>query len=892
MQPGRTPVTIVPNEMSKRKTPALVAFHHGERLLGEEASAITGRVPGRVYAHMRDGLGQPAGEGSRIRAMFEETFLPYDSHEDPERGTLRLNTHHGMDYSVEEMVANLLHYCHRIAQDAAGGPVFEAVVTVPPFFGQSHRKALIAAAEASGIKLLSLVHTYSAAALQYGIEKDFSNKTENVILLDVGATSTEAALVTYTSSQVKEGTALRGQTNVGQFRVRDVQWNDQAGVANLETVLAKHFAEEFKEKHGTDLTAHPKAMAKLKKACKKTKEVLSANTDAGVAVTSIHDDIDFVSHITREKFEELAGDLFARAAEPLQRLVEANNLTMDEISAIELLGGGTRVPRMQTFLSEALGGRELDRHLDSDEATVIGAGFFAANLSTAFRMRQFGMTDGSPYEIECVLQPQVLDEAAEGGFSDVGEPEVRQLIPRMKRLPIRRSVSIPNFEGDSLLLTTRYSAKGPLPPGITEHKIASYQVTGVKDTLNAHNVTSGKFAAVFHMGVDGILEIERTDIAVTWNGTVIEKVLDADPPPSKEAEAPQEGAEKKETAGEEPPAEGESGAGDKNDTSSSNAEAEKKDDIPKVRFKEVEMVKPMTAKPRLNHTVVWELVPSLTKEDVYKLSDSLINLKKLDKEKKENEEAKNALESWVIETRSRLVDDEEVEQVSSENWRDSFKQTLEEAEDWLYEGGEGGGANANKTLFSAKLATLKDQFRGVGYRADEMKKRPGVIAEAREFLEETTELLELWSTTKAWLPVAPKEGLQESLASFNVTLEKWVAEQKEHSLLEDPVFGTYEITAKVKPMRERLERMKKMKPPKQKVEKPKKEEAAANGTAAANATTPEEGEAGAQGQEPETGTGGEAAEGAAGGGADAPGESAAEEGSEQAQEPGKDAELK
>ena len=886
MQPGRTPVTIVPNEMSKRKTPALVAFHHGERLLGEEASAITGRVPGRVYAHMRDGLGQPAGEGSRIRAMFEETFLPYDSHVDPERGTLRLTTHHGMDYSVEEMVANLLHYCHRIAQDAAGGPVFEVVVTVPPFFGQSHRKALIAAAEASGIKLLSLVHTYSAAALQYGIEKDFANKTENVILLDVGATSTEAALVTYTSSEVKAGTALRGQTTVGQFRVRDVQWDEQAGVASLENVLAKHFAEEFKETYGTDLTAHPKAMAKLKKACKKTKEVLSANTDAGVAVTSIHDDIDFVSHITREKFEELAGDLFARAAEPLQRLVEANNLTMDEISAIELLGGGTRVPRMQTFLSEALGGRELDRHLDSDEATVIGAGFFAANLSTAFRMRQFGMTDGSPYEIECVLQPQVLDEAAEGGFSDVGAPEVRQLIPRMKRLPIRRSVSIPNFEGDSLLLTTRYSAKGPLPPGITDHKIASYQVTGVKDTLNSYNVTSGKLAAVFHMGVDGILEIERTDIAVTWNGTVIEKVFDLDlpPVPSKEAEKPQEGAEKKETDGEEPPAEGESAAGE-GENATSDAEAEKKDD--KMKFKEVEVVKPMTAKPRLNHTVVWELVPSLTKEDVYKLSDSLLMLKQMDKEKKENEEAKNALESWVIETRSRLVDDEEVEQVSTENWRDSFKQTLEEAEDWLYEGAEGGGANANKTQFTAKLATLKDQFRAVGYRADEMKKRPGVIADAREFLKETTELLELWSTTKAWLPVAPKEGLQESMATFSGTLDKWVAEQEEHSLLEDPVFGTYEITAKVKPMRERLERMKKQKEPKQKVEKPKKVE-----ESVANATAAEAGEAGAQGQDPETGTGGEAAEGAAEGGADASGENAAEEGSEKAQEPGTDAELK
>ena len=853
MQPGRTPAVIVPNEMSKRKTPALVAFHHGERLLGEEASAITGRVPGRVYAHMRDGLGQPAGEGSRIQAMFEEAFLPYDSHVDSERGTLRLTTHHGKDYSVEEMVANLLHYCHRIARDAAGGPVFEAVITVPPFFGQSHRKALIAAAEASGIKLLSLVHTYSAAALQYGIEKDFSNKTENVILFDMGATSTEAALVSFTSSQAPSGNTLRGQTTVGQFRVRDVQWNDQAGVASLEAVLAKHFAEQFKEKQGVDLTAHPKAMAKLKKACKKTKEVLSANTDAGISVTSIYDDVDFVSHITREKFEELAGDLFARAAEPLQRLVTANNITLDDISAIELLGGGTRVPRMQSYLSEILGGRDLDRHLDSDEATVMGAGLFAANLSTAFRMRQFGMTDGSPYEIECVLQPQLLDESA-------GEPEVRQLIPRMKRLPIRRSVSIPDFEGDSLQLTTRYSASGPLPPGIVENKIASYQVTGVKDTLNSYNVTSGNLAVVFHMGVDGILEIERADIAVSWNGTVVEKVLDVDPPAT-----PEEKKDEPDTAEGEAAAE-EGASGGENATSAEdgkeNAEPkEKSANTPK--FKEVEMVKPMTAKPRLNHTVVWEHVPSLNKTDVFKMTDSLLELMREDRAKKENEEAKNGLEGWVIDTRARINDEEELERVSTETWREKFKETLEEAEDWLYEGGEGGGANANKTQFTAKKGELMDQFRAVGYRADELKKRPGVVEEARTFLAETTELLELWTTTKPWLPESGKAGLLDSIKTFNVTLEKWVAEQEETSLLNDPVFGTYEVTAKIKPMRERLERLKKQKEPKKKAGPPKK-------AAAANVTA--EAEAEADTQQVETGSGGEA------GGEGNTGEGAAEEG--------------
>merc|ERR1712078_620527 len=333
---------------------------------------------------------------------------------------------------------------------------------------------------------------------------------------------------------------------------------------------------------------------------------------------------------------------------------------------------------------------------------------------------------------KAVLQPQLLDESA-------GEPEVRQLIPRMKRLPIRRSVSIPDFEGDSLQLTTRYSASGPLPPGIVENKIASYQVTGVKDTLNSYNVTSGKLAVVFHMGVDGILEIERADIAVSWNGTVVEKVLDVDPPATPEEKDEPDTAE-----GEAAAEEGASGGENATSAEDGKENAEPKEKPANTpKFKEVEMVKPMTAKPRLNHTVVWEHVPSLNKTDVFKMTDSLLELMREDRAKKEN---------------------------------------VEEAEDWLYEGGEGGGANANKTQFTAKKGELMDQFRAVGYRADELKKRPGVVEEARTFLAETTELLELWTTTKPWLPESGKAGLLDSIKTFNVTLEKWVAEQEETSL--------------------------------------------------------------------------------------------------------------
>lgn len=163
-----------------------------------------------------------------------------------------------------------------------------------------------------------------------------------------------------------------------------------------------------------------KAMAKLKRQVRRTKEILSANTAAPFSVEELHEGRDFQSSISRDTFESLAKQILDKAAAPLTRLLSRNNLKGSDVDAVELLGGGSRVPRLHTVLSEALGGRHLDRHLDADEAVVLGAGLFAANLSTSFRLRKFGMTDVAMFGVSFKSEDLQVPATTEGHHDEVG----------------------------------------------------------------------------------------------------------------------------------------------------------------------------------------------------------------------------------------------------------------------------------------------------------------------------------------------------------------------------------------------------------------------------------------------------------------------------------------
>lgn len=211
LKPGQSPISIAINEMSKRKSPALVAFHSGTRLLGEEAAGIVARYPQKVYSQLRDMIGKPY---KQVKSFIGSLYLPFDITEDS-RGAAIIKTDEG-NYSVEELLAMVLSYAVNLAETHTKVPLKDSVISVPPYFGQAERKGLLQAAELAGINVLSLVNEHSGAALQYGIDKDFSNGSRHVIFYDMGASTTYAALVCFSAYNAKEF----GKTvSVNQFQV-------------------------------------------------------------------------------------------------------------------------------------------------------------------------------------------------------------------------------------------------------------------------------------------------------------------------------------------------------------------------------------------------------------------------------------------------------------------------------------------------------------------------------------------------------------------------------------------------------------------------------------------------------------------------------------------------
>ena len=219
-------------------------------------------------------------------------------------------------------------------------PIFpqDAVVAIPPYFGQTHRYSLYDAADVAGLNILAEVSDLSCAALQWVIDKDFNQKGTWTIIYDLGATSAGAALVRYSTFEGKDAGKKKQH---GQFEIKAVKWDESVGGEDMDMLLVDHFLAEFDAKHKPSVSAFdsPKAIAKLRKQVRKTKEILSANKEAPLSVEGMHEDVDFRSTITRKDFEALAKEkgIFTRAAGPLKAIVESLadfDITLKDIEVV------------------------------------------------------------------------------------------------------------------------------------------------------------------------------------------------------------------------------------------------------------------------------------------------------------------------------------------------------------------------------------------------------------------------------------------------------------------------------------------------------------------------------------------------------------------------------
>ena len=915
--PGRTPISIVINEISKRKSTAAVAFTGGDRWLAEEAMNYNARYPDRVFTRLRDLLGRETSVAS-FQEYISKYHLPYKVVPDKARGTARVVAETGDEFAVEELVAMILQYAMKIGEGmgkgqikvrprertrrtgragnaaASGasrgsarddrdfrrpprGPSFrgptakffharsilfpptdssrslcpplvhqDAVIAVPPYFGQTHRYALYDAADIAGLNILAEVSDLSCAALQWGIDKEFSPEPTWTIVYDMGATSVGAALVRYSSFEAKEAGKKKQH---GQFEIKRTAWDATCGGEDMDMLLVDHFLAEFDAKHKPSKPAKsaPRAIAKLRKQVRKTKEILSANKEAPISVEGMHEDHDFRSSIKRSSFESLAESvgLFDRAVAPLKAIVDAlpeYNLTLKDVEVVEVIGGATRVPGVKAALQAALGGRQLDVHLDADEAVAMGAGLFAANMSTTFRMRKFGASDAAPYGYEIDLH-------------DPENPGARKnLLARRKRFPVRRVVSVPNATSDRTFSVYHNVTAGPLPPGVDAEKVADFEIAGVSEAMKKHDGVLGDVKAHFAVDNSGILYLEKAEYQVE----VVDMVEVKEKPPKKTAEKKDKKSaaekEKKEKAaddereeaaaeterGEEKPAE-ETEAADAEATTAGDAKrrrlladdvnledtdeptpaAEKGADAEETEISEKDAeekdAKPKKTRERrrvfrtpLKVTETNRAVKAMTPDQVKASVATLKKLAEKDEAKRAQEAAKSNLEAYIYSIREKMVEDEEIQKVTDEAQREAFGSELTEAEDWLYMD----GADASSAEFDAKKAALQLVGDEMIARAKELTRRPAAVAKARAFVDQLADSVAKLAELKPWIPEEDKAKLLEDLKGFEQWLDEKEQLQAKKTDVEQPAFTAAEVVNELKPLEQKLTKLKKTPAPK------------------------------------------------------------------------------
>ncbi|GAB4822077.1 hypothetical protein N2152v2_009123 [Parachlorella kessleri] len=804
VKPGRIPIQVVINEMSKRKTPAMVGFVGGERLIGEEAASLTGRYPDRVYTGLKDWLGRTADDAA-VQRVLREKYLPYEVVPGVNSSSLAVRTGSGAAYSAEELVVggggeggrgSLLHYARQLAEVAAdGAPTTDCVLTVPSYFTPAQRGALLDAAKLAGLNVLGLIHNHAAAALQYGIERDFANRTERVLFYDMGSGTTEAALVKFSSYTDKKGATF------SQFEVLDVAWVESLGGDNLEVVLMEYFADLFNQqklKGGRDVRSSPKAMARLRNQVKRTKQILSANSEAPISVEELFEDHDFRATITRDKFEELAGDFWERATLPLTTLMARNNLTAADLGAVELLGGGSRVPRLKAALSDALGGRSLDMHLDGDEAIVLGAGLFAANLSTTFRLRKFGMADKVPYTVTLKM---------EGG--EEGDAQERVLVPAMKKMPTKRVFSKGNVTEDSLAFSLSFdNEQGAVDPGsVHRAQLGRYQVSGISSVVAKYG-ESGKVSIHTRVDQGGVFHLEGAESVVE----VVEKIPEI-PPPTKPANATSNGTQASNSSTAE--GEGNSDAPDSEQTEGKDGgspagQATNAAEAAGAAGKAVKTRKRVVKVP-LNITATIER-PTMTDGQLEASRQVLMELRARDLTKRETAKTKNDLEAYIISTRDTLESDKSLAKVTTDEQREALLSQLNDMEDWLY----GDGDTASAKEYREQLSKLRKQSDPMFKRAAEQVHRPKAVQRALDFVERARKAANAWPDLKPWLPTAEVQALLHKVEEFASWLGGKVKEQEGKAPHEDPAFASEDVHGwleRVKKAFNKLNSKKKPKPP-------------------------------------------------------------------------------
>lgn len=358
-------VEIIPNDQGNRTTPSYVSFNETERLIGDPAKSQSSMNPENTIFDAKRLIGRKISDPSVQSDMKHWPFKVVPGL----NGKPMIQATYKNDlklFSPEEISSMVLIKMKEIAESYLGKKVKNAVITVPAYFNDSQRQATKDAGTISGLNVLRVINEPTAAAVAYGLDKS-TKEEQNVLIFDLGGGTFDVSILSIED---------------GIFEVKATAGDTHLGGEDFDNRLVDYFMDEFRKKHKKDISKNERAKRRLRTACERAKRTLSSATQAMIEIDGLHEGIDFNSSISRAKFEDMCSDYFKNTLKPVEKVLSDSKMSKSDIHEIVLVGGSTRIPKVQQLLSEFFGGKQLNKSINPDEAVAYGAAVQAAVLTT------------------------------------------------------------------------------------------------------------------------------------------------------------------------------------------------------------------------------------------------------------------------------------------------------------------------------------------------------------------------------------------------------------------------------------------------------------------------------------------------------------------------------
>uniref|UniRef100_A0A4W5NAM9 Heat shock protein 4a n=1 Tax=Hucho hucho TaxID=62062 RepID=A0A4W5NAM9_9TELE len=749
-------IETVANEYSDRSTPACVSFGPRNRSIGAAAKGqvvtnCKNTVQGFKRFHGRAFL-DPYVQSAKSSLVYDLAQMPSGM-----TGIKVMYMEEEKVFSIEQVTAMLLTKLKETAETAMKKPVADCVISVPSFYTDAERRSVIDAAQIAGLNCLRLMNETTAVTLAYGIYKQDlpapEEKPRNVVFVDLGHSGYQVSVCAF---------------NKGKLKMLASAFDAELGGKDFDEVLVNHFCEEFGKKYKLDVKTKPRALVRLYQECEKLKKLMSANSsDLPLNIECFMNDIDVTGKLNRGHFEEMCAGLLAKVEAPLHSVMEQAKLKKEDIYAVEIVGGASRIPAVKERVSKFFG-KELSTTLNADEAVARG----------------------------CALQVSCHDSVPNDFFSKwlkMARPclSLMELVfPRNHAAPFSKVLTF--YRSEPFSLEAYYNNPKELP--YPDPKIGQFMVQKVVPQANGE---SSKVKVKVRVNVHGVFSVSSASLVELLKPNEGEEPMETDPAGKEEevcvhffrhtaiymffflSQTSEDGKQEK-----------------------NHAPSAKK---PKVKTKTVELP--------IENSLHWQLTNDLV--NLFMENEGKMIMQ--DKLEKERNDAKNNVEEYVYEMRDKLHG--VLEKFVSESLTARLK-------NWLYDDGE----DQQKQVYIDKLAELKKLGQPIQERYIEAEERPKAFDELGRHIQQYMKIVEAYKTKEEQyehLDELEMLKVDKQVNDAMIWMNSKMNAQSKQNLTQEPAVKVQEIQAKTKELYSACNPI--VSKPKPKVEIPKDEKEEQNG---------------------------------------------------------------